>query len=134
MKSRIYSLVLSSAFLVAVPAFAQSAQQPAAQAPAKAGKLVAVTEKDAAWAATARKAYPLDVCPASGEKLGSMGKAPEYIYRVDGQPDRLVVFCCSGCEDDFMKEPAKHLAKIDAASKAKGQAGSTDKAEHKGKH
>lgn len=134
MKSRIYSIVLSSAFLVALPTFAQTAPQPAAQAPAKAGKLVPVTEKDAAWAANARKTYSLDVCPASGEKLGSMGKSPEYIYRVDGQPDRLVVFCCSGCEEDFMKDPAKHLAKIDAAANSKGKAPATDKAEHKGKH
>lgn len=85
------------------------------------GKLVAVTEKDTAWAARARKTYPLDVCVSSGEKLGGMGKAPEYIYKVDGQPDRLVVFCCGGCEDDFMKDPAKHLAKIDAAAAAKAK-------------
>ena len=134
MKSRILSLLLSSACIVSVPVFAQGTQQPSAQATAKAGKLVPVTEKDATWAANARKAYPLDVCVASGEKLGSMGKSPEYIYRVDGQPDRLVVFCCGGCEEDFLKDPAKHFAKIDAASKTKGAVSSTDKAENKGKH
>ena len=132
MKSRILSFLLSSVCAVAVPVFAQGTQQPTAQAAAKAGKLVPVTEKDATWAANARKAYPLDVCVASGEKLGTMGKSPEYIYRVDGQPDRLVVFCCAGCEEDFLKEPAKHLAKIDAGAKGKG--GATDKGEHKGKH
>ena len=138
MKSRLYSILLSGAFLVAVPAFAQSTQQPAPQAAAKAGKLIAVSEKDAAWAAKARQEYPLDVCLTSDEKLGSMGKSPEYIYRVDGQPDRLVVFCCDGCEDDFKKEPAKYLAKIDGA-KAKGKSGATPKADgakdaHKGNH
>jgi hypothetical protein len=138
MKSRLYSLILSGAFVLAVPAFAQSAQQPAGQASARSGKLVPVTEKDAAWAAKARKDYPLDVCLTSDEKLGSMGKSPEYIYRVDGQPDRLVVFCCDGCEEDFMKEPAKYLAKIDAA-KSKGKAGAAPKANdskdaHKGHH
>jgi len=132
MKSRFLSLLLSSAFLVAVPAFAQTAPQPAASAPAKGGKLAAVTEKEAAWAAQARKDYLLDVCPASGEKLGSMGKSPEYVYRVEGQPDRLVVFCCSGCEEDFRKDPAKHLAKIDAAKNAKSKGGAAEKDAHKG--
>ena len=133
MKSRLYSLVLSSAFLVAVPAFAQSAQQPAAQSAAKTGKLVAVAEKDAAWAAKARKEYPLDVCLTSDEKLGSMGKSPEYIYRVEGKPDRLVVFCCDGCEGDFMKDPGKYLAKIDTA-KSKGRAGAAPKGDEKNPH
>lgn len=101
----------------------------------KIGKLIAVTEKDAAWAAKARKEYPLDVCVTSGDKLGSMGKSPEYIYRVDGKPDRLLVFCCDGCEEDFMKEPAKYLAKIDAAAKAKStSAKAADHTVHKGKH
>jgi hypothetical protein len=81
----------------------------------QAGKLIRVSDKEAAWAAQARKSYPLDVCVVSDEKLGSMGKSPEYIYRVDGQPDRLVVFCCSGCDEDFLKAPDAHLAKIDAA-------------------
>ena len=90
-----------------------------ATAAADAGKLVAVTDKEAVWVAQARKTYPLDVCIASGEKLGGMGKPPEYVYKVNGKPDRLVLFCCSGCEEDFLKDPAKHLAKLDAAAAAK---------------
>jgi hypothetical protein len=86
-----------------------------AAANSDAGTLTRVSENDAAWAAEARKNYPLEVCVVSDEKLGSMGKSPEYIYRVEGQPDRLVVFCCSGCDEDFLKAPAAHLAKIDAA-------------------
>lgn len=58
--------------------------------------------------------YPLKVCVVSGEKLGSMG-AP-YIHKHDG---REVQFCCKSCLKDFDKEPEKHLAKIDAAAKAK---------------
>ena len=50
-----------------------------------------------------------------------MGGAAEYIYRVDGQPDRLVRFCCSGCEEDFLQDPAAHLAKVDQAKKAGGK-------------
>ena len=88
----------------------------------KKGKLIAIKEKDAAWAAKARKEYPVDVCVTSGDKLGSMGKSPEYIYRVDGKPDRLLIFCCDGCEEDFMKDTAKYLAVLDAAAKNKATA------------
>ena len=88
----------------------------------KAGALVEPTEKDAAWLATARKEYPLDVCLTSDEKLGSMGDSVERIYRVEGKPDRLVVFCCDGCEKDFVKEPAPYLEKLDAAAKGKAPA------------
>jgi hypothetical protein len=51
-----------------------------------------------------------------------MGKSPEYIYRVDGKPDRLLIFCCDGCEEDFMKDTAKYLAVLDAAAKNKATA------------
>lgn len=95
----------------------------AAVADAKAGKLVPVTEKDSAWVAKAGQSYPLEVCVISDEKLGSMGKSPQYIYRLEGKPDRLVILCCDGCEEDFMKEPAKYVAKLDAAAKTKGAAG-----------
>jgi hypothetical protein len=84
-----------------------------------AGELVKLTEKDAAWAAKARAAYPLKVCLTSDEKLGSMGDNAEFVYREKGKPDRLLVFCCDGCEDDFKKDPAKYLAKLDAAAKQK---------------
>jgi hypothetical protein len=128
MKSRFYSLVLGGMLVLAAPAVAQDAHPSHALAVAKAGKLIPVSEKDRAWAAEARKTYPLEVCVTSDEKLGSMGKSPEYIYRVAGQPDRLVMFCCEGCEEDFMKEPVKYLAKIDAAAKSKALGNSADKA------
>jgi hypothetical protein len=86
---------------------------------APAGKLVKITEKEAAWAAKERKNYPLTVCVSSDEKLGSMGENAEMIYREKGKPDRLVIFCCEGCGDDFVKEPAKYLARLDAAAKKK---------------
>ena len=131
MKTIRYSVGLIASVLVlsvVSPSFAHEAHKKDADkagaqaATGKTGKLVAVTEKDAAWASKARKVYPLDVCLTSGDKLGSMGKSPEYIYRVDGQADRLLVFCCDGCEDDFMKEPAKYLAKLDDAAKKKAAA------------
>lgn len=127
LKSTLSLLASSAALLVAAPAFAESAApctgcsaQPAATAAAaKTGQLIRITakssEKDIAWAKQERASYPLNVCVTSDAKLGSMGKSPEFIYRVEGQPDRLVVFCCAGCDEDFLAEPAKHLAKIDAA-------------------
>jgi len=59
--------------------------------------------------------YPLDTCVVSGDKLGGdMGKPVDKIYR-----NRLVRFCCPECIRDFEKNPARFLAKIDAAAKAK---------------
>ena len=65
----------------------------------------------------ARTNYPLKTCLVSGEDLGAMGEATAYIHRGAGQPDRVVFFCCEGCSDDFKKEPAKFLGKLDAAKK-----------------
>jgi hypothetical protein len=103
-------------------------------APAAKGKLIPLSEKDAAWAADARKAYPLKTCLTSDEALGSMGEAPEYIYRVEGKPDQLVVFCCDGCNEDFLKDPALYLPKLDAAKNAKTKAGTKKEEAHKGHH
>ena len=123
-------LLLAAALLGSVTlGFAADSKTPhhgnhEAKAPAAkpAGALVPVTEKDAAWAAKARKDYPLDVCVAADEKLGSMGDGAVFIWRAEGKADRLVVFCCEGCVDDFKGDPAKHLKKIDAAAAAKAKA------------
>jgi hypothetical protein len=101
---------------------------------AKSGKLIPLTEKDAEWAATARKAYPLKTCLTSDEELGSMGDSPEYIYRVEGQPDQLVVFCCDGCNEDFMRDPASYLTKLAAAKSAKAKEAPKTEEAHKGHH
>jgi len=74
--------------------------------------LAGCNKKEAAPAAgtdakTAAKPYPLDVCIVAGEKLGSMGKPHVIVH--EGQE---IKFCCSGCEPDFKKEPAKFLAKL----------------------
>ncbi len=101
---------------------------------AKPGKLIPLSEKDAEWAVNARKAYPLKTCLTSDEALGSMGDSTEYIYRVAGKPDQLVVFCCDGCNEDFMKDPAPYLAKLDVAKDAKAKAGTKKEETHKGHH
>lgn len=137
------TLLLTLAFSASLPlvaplAYAADGKDQASSAPAasaeKIGKLVPLTEKDAEWAAKARKEYPLTVCLTSDEALGSMGKSPEYIYRTEGKPDQLVIFCCDGCEEDFMKTPATYLAKIEAAKKAKDKTGAKKEDAHKGHH
>lgn len=134
MKSKtLLTPLLAGAFLLlGLPAFAHK-QTPKDKPAAPAGQLVPVTDQDAAWAAEARKSYPLKTCVTSDEELGSMGESPEFIYRVKGQPDRLVIFCCLGCDEDFLKEPARFLAKIDAAAKAKDKPAKKT-GSHKGHH
>jgi YHS domain-containing protein len=92
-----------------------------------AGVLSAAAAKtDAEIIAAARKAYPLKTCLVSNEPLGSMGEASGYIYRAKGQPDRVVFFCCEGCGDDFKANPAKFLAKVDAAAAQAAKSGKRD--------
>lgn len=47
-----------------------------------------------------------EVCPVSGEKLGSMGKP--YVFTHEGHEVKL---CCKSCLKDFKKDPAKYLKK-----------------------
>ncbi len=47
------------------------------------------------------------MCPVAEKPLGWMGVP--YKITHEGQP---VFFCCDGCEGEFMKDPATHLAKI----------------------
>lgn len=54
--------------------------------------------------------YPLKTCVVSGEKLDSMGGSVNHVVA-----NRLVKFCCAGCADEFKKDPAAHLKKIDDA-------------------
>ena len=61
------------------------------------------------------KAYPLDKCVVTDEKLGEMGKP--YAFKHEG---REVQLCCKSCLKDFKKEPAKYIKKIEEAeAKAK---------------
>ncbi len=68
--------------------------------------------------ATTKAACPLKTCVVSGGKLGGMGKPVEYVCKQPGQANRTVVFCCRACIKKFEKEPAKFLAKLDAAETA----------------
>jgi len=77
------------------------------------------------WAASKKpekaKPYPLATCVVSGEKLGgAMGEPHVFAYQ-----GREIKLCCKDCLKDFKdclkdfnKEPAKYIAKVDAAAKA----------------
>lgn len=71
-----------------------------------------LSKLDEAVIAKQKDDYPLKTCVISGGKLGSMGKAVDYVYG-----NRLVRFCCAGCIDAFKENPTAGLAKIDAAMK-----------------
>lgn len=75
--------------------------------------------KKKAEAAQKADDYPLKTCVVSGEPLGSMGESVKYVHQEAGKPERVVRFCCEGCIDDFKKEPAKFLKKLDDASAPK---------------
>jgi hypothetical protein len=78
----------------------------------------------------AKADYPLQICVVSDEKMDH-GEPYQYIHKEAGKPDRLVLLCCEGCVDDFKKEPAKYIAKLDAAAKAKSAAKPADSAQQK---
>jgi YHS domain-containing protein len=70
-----------------------------------------IAQLDAAVIAAQGDAYTATTCPISGETLGSMGKAFDYVYA-----GHLVRFCCGGCIDDFNADPQGAMAKVSAAS------------------
>jgi hypothetical protein len=59
------------------------------------------------------KPYPLKTCVVSDEKFGGDMGDP-YVFTHQG---REVKLCCKGCLDDFNKEPAKYVKKMEAAEK-----------------
>jgi YHS domain-containing protein len=63
---------------------------------------------------SAAKPDLLKNCPVSGEKLGGdMGKPYAFVYQ--GQEVKL---CCPDCKEEFDKNPAKFLKKIQDATAA----------------
>lgn len=63
---------------------------------------------ESASAEAAGKAYPLDVCIVSGEKLGSMGDP--VVITHEGQQ---IKFCCDSCVPKFRKDPDKYLTQLE---------------------
>jgi hypothetical protein len=62
------------------------------------------------------KAYPLDTCIVSDEKLGADPGMKTFVFTHEGQEIKL---CCKSCQKTFNKAPAKYLKKLAAAEKAK---------------
>ena len=58
------------------------------------------------------KAYPLETCVVSGEKLGEMGKPVVFEYK--GQEIKL---CCKSCRKKFDKDPPKFLKLMEENAK-----------------
>lgn len=66
---------------------------------------------DAAIIAQQLPTYPMTTCPVSGDKLGGeMGEPVDVVFR-----NRLVRLCCKMCRAELEKDPAKFMAKLDAA-------------------
>jgi hypothetical protein len=59
------------------------------------------------------KAYPLDTCVVSDEKLGGHGKP--YVFTHEG---REIKMCCKACLKDFNKDTAKYMKKLTDADKS----------------
>ena len=68
-----------------------------------------LTEVDAAIIEKKKDDYPLDVCVVAGAELGSMGEPLDLVHN-----NRLVRFCCAGCDDQFYEDPEGHFAAIAA--------------------
>jgi len=54
--------------------------------------------------------YPLKVCLVQDDKLDE--KPFVFIYQ-----NREIKLCCDGCKDDFDKNPAKFMKKLEEAEK-----------------
>ncbi|MDY7107443.1 MAG: hypothetical protein SYC29_02290 [Planctomycetota bacterium] len=52
--------------------------------------------------------YPIDTCIVAGGKLGSMGDPVNLVHN-----NRLVRFCCAGCQPKFKADPAKFFKALD---------------------
>jgi hypothetical protein len=106
-KSLISTTLLLLGLALAAPGFAQDSQAHDKAPPAK---------------AKADDKYPLKTCVVSDEALGDAGDYISYVHQEPGKPDREIRFCCEGCIDDFKKEPAKYLKKLDDAAAKKAAA------------
>ncbi|MHC4375102.1 MAG: hypothetical protein ACYS26_00750 [Planctomycetota bacterium] len=96
-------LLFSAAPSIAAPLGLQEKRE----APAAQEK---ISEADQAVIDAQLPSYPLDTCVVGGEGLDSMG-GPQNVV-VEG---RLIRVCCKGCIRAVKKDPAKFIAKVDAA-------------------
>lgn len=57
------------------------------------------------------------ICPVSGEKVNEKTKAT---YEYEG---KIYNFCCAMCIDQFQKDPAKYIKKVEAELQAESKSG-----------
>jgi len=69
------------------------------------------TTTDTAVSASVDDAYPMDTCPVSGEKLGSMGEPVVVTH-----DSTTVKLCCESCIDKFNANPGKYTAMVKNAA------------------
>lgn len=62
--------------------------------------------------------YPLQTCIVSGEHLEA-GQMVVYVHKEEGQPGRVMHFCCRKCLAKFKTDPAKYLKELDEAAAKK---------------
>jgi hypothetical protein len=72
----------------------------------------AMAKVDKAWIEAQVASYPLEVCPVSDEKLGSMGAPVDVLYGTT-----LIRLCCKSCKKAVEKDGPALVAKIEAARK-----------------
>lgn len=98
---------LAGALSGAIDATANAAQDVASQA---ANEVENLTDEAIIKAQSAT--YPLKKCVVSGEDLGSMGDAVNFVHE-----GTLVKLCCDHCLPDVKKDPAKFIAMVKEAVK-----------------
>jgi len=84
------------------------------EAPVKADPAKLLAKIDKQLIASQKEHYPMETCPISGKKLGSMGEPISFIVN-----NRHVQVCCAGCEAPAKADPAKMIAMLDKAVIAK---------------
>ncbi len=97
------ALVLCVSMINAFAEEGEAAKTGAATMAKEATAVVAVTNE-----VTPAGAYPLAVCPVSGETLGEMGDPVVKVY--DG---REVKFCCKNCVGTFEKDLKSSMSILD---------------------
>ena len=118
-------LALLSALTLSSVGFAHEGHKnDASAAKAPKGELVPTSSVNSEWLAEAKASYPTDVCIVSDDKLegGDMGTPQDFVYRAEGQPDRLVRFCCKDCVKDFSEDPENYLGKLRQSQEQKPKA------------
>lgn len=94
MSKKLLTILSAGAFIfsLAIPLFAQEANQPGVEEEVAVKKAVDVGNK---------------ICPVSQEKIDQKMKAT---YEYQG---KIYNFCCQACIDEFKKDPEKYIKKVE---------------------